>query len=60
MSRKAPTPPPYKPGDTVKRPAAPPPPPPTNEQASFYLILKSVNGQHEKQHKHAVLISSGL
>lgn len=59
MSRKAPTPPPYKPGDTVKRPAAPPPPP-TNEQASFYLILKSVNGQHEKQHKHAVLISSGL
>ncbi|CNH75536.1 Uncharacterised protein [Yersinia pseudotuberculosis] len=60
MSRKAPTPPPYKPGDTVKRPAAPPPPPPTNEQASFYLILKSVSGQHEKQHKHAVLISSGL
>lgn len=27
MGCKAPTPPPYKPGDTVKRPAPPPPPP---------------------------------
>ncbi|QAX78918.1 hypothetical protein D5F51_10330 [Yersinia hibernica] len=27
MGRKAPTPPPYKPGDTVKRPAPPPQPP---------------------------------
>ncbi|MEY4476136.1 MAG: hypothetical protein RL248_1903 [Pseudomonadota bacterium] len=44
MGRKAPTPPPYKPDDTVKRPAPPPQPPKKCECTGCYRRRMELGG----------------